>query len=118
MTRALVTIAALWLYGWCWRKHGWRTATLGACMIVMMIYPFAYTGMILPPLLRLFGLHAPAMSVQIVAGVMAIVGAMIAAKYRGWGKVLGGIFMAVLVVSSFVILGLLLVLVLVAAGGH
>jgi len=105
MTHPLIVIAALWLYVWGWRKHGFRKATFWACMIVMMIFPFAFTGLLLPSIFRLFGVHELSMSVRIMVGVGALAGAMIAARYVGWGKVLAGIFTGAMVVSAVVMMG-------------
>jgi hypothetical protein len=119
MERALIAIAALSLYIWGWRTCGFRKATLWACLTVISIYPFAFTGMLLPSIFDIFGVHEVSMRVRMAGGVMAIVAAMIAAKYLGWGKVLGWAFSAAMVVSAFVIMGFLFfVLLAVAAGGH
>jgi hypothetical protein len=110
MTHPLIVIVALWLFLWGWRKHGLRNASLWACLIVMMIYPFAFTGMLLPSIFRIFGVNQISMPVRIAAGVVAIVGVMIAARYVGWGKTMAGIFMAAMVVSYVVIMGFLLLM--------
>jgi hypothetical protein len=108
MTRPLVVIAAIWLFIWVWRKYGSRQASLWACLILMSIYPFAFTGMLLPSIFGLLGLPEISVPVRIAAGIVAIVGAMIAAKHVGWGNVLGWAFSAAMVVSFVVIMGFLL----------
>jgi len=107
MTHPLIVIASLWLFMWGWHKHGFRKTTLCACLIVMSIFPFAFAGMLLPSIFGFFGVPEISMPVRIAAGVVAIVGAMIAAKYLGCGKVLAGIFMAAMAVSTVAIIGLL-----------
>lgn len=119
MTHPLVTIAGLCLYLWGWNKFGFRKATLWACLIVMSIYPLAFTGMLLPPIFRFLGVPEPTVPVRIAVGVVVIGTAMIAAKHLGWGKVLAGTFQVAMVVSAYVILGFLLLVTFAAVvAGH
>jgi hypothetical protein len=105
--RHLIEIATVWLYLWGWRKHGFRKTNFWACAIIISIYPFAFTGMLLPSVFGFFGIRQISTPVQIAAGVVAMTGAMIAAKYVGWTKVLAGLFMGAMIVSSVVIIGFL-----------
>jgi hypothetical protein len=114
MTHPVVGIAALVLFVMCWRKFGFRKATFWACGILLALPGFAFTGMFIPSILRFFGVSPVAVE---TAGATLIVAATITAKYKGWGKVLSGMFQVALVLCAYSILGILAVLIFALANG-
>lgn len=114
MTQNIVLISALVIFVMCWRKFGFRKATFWACGILLVLPAFAVTGMFVPSILRFFGVSPVAVK---TAGVVLIVVATITAKYKGWGKVLSGMFQAAMVLCAYTILGILAVLIFALANG-
>jgi hypothetical protein len=114
MTHPVVGIAALVIFVMCWRKFGFRKATFWGCGIVSTFPAFAFTGMFIPSILRFFGVSPAAVE---TAGVILIAAATITAKYKGWGKVLLGMFQVALVLCAFTILGIMAVLLFALANG-
>jgi hypothetical protein len=70
--------------------------------------------MFIPSILRFFGVSPVAVE---TAGVILIAAATITAKYKGWGKVLSGMFQVALVLCAYSILGILAVLIFALANG-
>jgi len=114
MTHPVVGIAALVIFVMCWRKFGFRKATFWACGILLALPGFAFTGMFIPSILRFFGVSPVAVE---TARIILIAAATITAKYKGWGKVLSGMFQVAMVLCSFFILGFLAVCFLALANG-
>jgi hypothetical protein len=109
MTRALVFLVVLAIFGLCWRKYGLKFSLSLACLAALAVPGVSLTGMLLPGICRGLGLTAPSLTAQFVGGAFAVACTTVLVRCLGWGKVLGGAITLIMSVCVIVILGFLFI---------
>lgn len=107
MTRVLVLLVALVIFGFCRRKYGLKLSAITACLIALALPGVSLAGMVFPSICRAFGLSAPSPISLLVGGGVAIAVAAVLARRVGWGKVLGWTVTLFVSTCAFSIMGFL-----------